>query len=115
VQGMMVAKVEGEYGNGSGKRVELDVVDTGGMAGLMGLAGWMGIQGEHEDDNRMERTLRQGNRTVHEEVSKKGGANTYAVVLNDRFVVSAKGNGVDIDTLKTSVASLDLAKLESIK
>jgi hypothetical protein len=113
--GFMIAKAEGVYGDASGKQVDLEVVDTGGMAGLMGLAGWAGIQGERETDDRMERTRREGNRMVHEEVSKRGGRNTYALVLADRFVVSAKGSGVDINTLKSGVASLDLAKLEGMK
>jgi hypothetical protein len=113
--GFMVAKAEGIYGDTSGKQVELEVVDTGGMAGLMGLAGWVGIMGERETDDRLERTRREGTRVVHEEVSKRGGRNNFTLVLNDRFVVSAKGNGVDINTLKSGVASLDLAKLEAIK
>ena len=113
--GFMVAKAEGIYGDAAGKKVDLEVVDTGGMAGLMGLAGWIGITGERETDDRMERTRREGNRVVHEEVSKRGGRNKYALVLADRFVVSASGTGVDINTLKSGVAALDLAKLEATK
>jgi hypothetical protein len=36
-------------------------------------------------------------------------------VVADRFVVSAKGQGVDLAALKTAVAGLDLAKLEGMK
>jgi hypothetical protein len=115
VSGFMTAKAEGIYGDDSGKRVELEVVDTGGMAGLMGLAAWVGIQGERENSERIERTRREGNRVVHEEVSKRGGTNKFALVLADRFIVSAEGNGVDINTLKSGVASLDIAKLEALK
>ncbi len=115
VPGLMVAKAQASYGDTSGKNVDLEVVDTGGAAGLMGLAGWMNIQGEHEDANRREVTRRDGGRLVHEEVSKTGGSNKFTVVLADRFVVSASGHGVDIDTLKSGVASLDLGKIESLK
>jgi hypothetical protein len=52
---------------------------------------------------------------VHEEVSKRGGDNEFTVVLGDRFVVSARGQGVPIDALKSAVGSLDLGKLESMK
>jgi hypothetical protein len=114
VAGMMVAKAEGVYSDGGGKRVNLEVVDTGGMAGLMGMATWLGVQGEREDSNRRESTRREGSRTIHEEVNKHGGSNKFTVVLNDRFVVSAAGSA-DIDTLKSGVASLELGKLESIK
>jgi hypothetical protein len=91
--GFMVAKAEGSYGDASGKHVDLEVVDTGGMAGLMGLASWAGVQGERETDDRMERTRREGSRMVHEEVSKRGGTNKYALVLNDRFVGLREGHG----------------------
>jgi hypothetical protein len=36
-------------------------------------------------------------------------------VLGDRFVVSARGQGVSIDALRSAVGSLDLGKLESMK
>jgi hypothetical protein len=81
----------------------------------MALAGWASFQGEKESDGRVERTRREGNRMVHEEYSKRGGDSKYTVVLGDRFVVSARGQGVPIDALKSSVGSLDLAKLESMK
>ena len=117
VAGLMAAKVEGEYSDGTAKRVELEVVDTGGAAGLMGLAAWAGAmsQSESENDARIERMRREGNRTVREEISKRGGTNTYSVILADRFMVSAEGTGVDISTLKSAVGSLDLAKIESLK
>jgi hypothetical protein len=114
VAGLMVAKAEATYGSG-GKNVELEVVDTGGAAGLMGLATWMGVQGEREDSNRRESTRKEGNRLVHEAVDKKGGPNKYTVVVGERFVVSAEGNGVDIGTLKSGVNSVNLAALESLK
>lgn len=115
VQGMMAAKIEAEYADQGGKRVNLEVTDTGGAAGLMGLASFMGVQGERENDERIERTRKEGKRLVHEEVSKKGGQNQYTVVLADRYVVNAEGEGVDINTLKSAVNSLDLGKLESLK
>ena len=52
---------------------------------------------------------------MHERMSKTGGTNEFGVVLGDRFMVSAKGNGVNLDQLRAAVSSLDLAKLESMK
>jgi Yip1-like protein len=114
VAGLMTAKAEGIYNDGAGKNVDLEVIDTGGASGLMGLASWMNVQAEREDSNRKESTRKEGNRLVHEEVNKQGGSNKYSVVLNERFVVTARGNA-PIDALKSGVASLDLGKLESLK
>jgi hypothetical protein len=113
--GLQSSKAEGRYDDGAGKSVELEVTDTGGAGGLMALAGWASFQGERERDGRVERTRREGNRTVHEEFSKGGGDSEYTVVLGERFVVSARGQGVSIDSLKSAVGSLDLGKLESMK
>jgi hypothetical protein len=113
--GLVMAKAEGTYGDGAGKRVHLEITDTGGVTGLMGLASWMGVQGEKEDSNRRESTRKEGGRLVHEEVSKRGGSNKYVVVAGDRFIVSARGTGVDIDTLRSAVGSIDIGKLESLK
>jgi hypothetical protein len=74
----------------------------------------MGIQGEREDSSRREVTRKEGDRLVHEQVSKTGGNNEFTVVLANRYIVSTKGNA-DIGALKTAVASLDLGKLESLK
>jgi hypothetical protein len=114
VTGFMMAKVEGTYGDSAGKSARVEVSDTGGAAGLMGLAAWMNIQGEREDANHREVTKKEGGRFVHEEISKTGGTNKYTVIVADRYVVNAQGS-VDIGTLKSGVASIDLAKLESMK
>lgn len=113
--GLMVSKAEAKYGDGAGKTVTLEISDTGGVSGIMALAGWAGVEGESDDDNGSERTQKVDGRLTHEKVSKTGGTNEFAVVLGDRFVVSAKGQGVDIATLKAGVSSLDLGKLESMK
>ena len=47
--------------------------------------------------------------------TKNGGTNEFGVVLGDRFMVSAKGNGVNLDQLRSAVSGLDLGKLESMK
>jgi hypothetical protein len=112
--GLMVSKAEASYGEGS-RTANLEVVDTGGASGLMGLASWMNIQGEKEDDRGSERTTKVGNRLIHERISKTGGENEFAIVLGERFLVNAKGRGVEFDELKAAVSSLDLASLEGMK
>jgi hypothetical protein len=114
VAGLMTAKAAAMYGDATGKSVGLEVVDTGGAAGLVGLASWLGIQGEKENADRRESTRKEGNRLVHEEVDKRGGLNKYTVVVADRFVVTAEGTA-DINSLKSGVNSLDLGKLETLK
>ena len=112
--GLMVSKAEARYADGANRSVELEISDSGGASGWMALAGWAGVQGEKEDQYGSEKTMKVNGRLVHER-SGKDGRSEYDVVLGERFIVSAKGSGVDLNTLKSAVASLDLGKLESMK
>jgi hypothetical protein len=115
VAGFMVSKAEASYGDHAQKNITLEISDAGGATGLLGLAGWASVQGEREDENGFERTGKQDGRLVHEKGSKHGGNNEFTIVLGDRFVVSAKGRGIDLGDIKTAVSGLDLAKLEAMK
>jgi hypothetical protein len=112
--GIMVSKAEATYGDDAGKNVTLEVTDTGGVSGMLGLASWMGVEGEKDSDSGSERTQKVNGRLIHEKVSKTGGNNEFGLVLGDRFVVSAKGN-LELDALKAAVSGIDLGKLESMK
>ena len=116
IAGFMVSKAEATYSDGSGKNVSLAISDTGGASGLVALAGWASLQGEQENDDHYERVTKVDGRLVHEQGSKRaGGRNEFGVVLGERFVVSASGEGVELNELKSAVSNLDLAKLESMK
>ena len=114
VLGVMISKAEAEYSDGAGKSIRLEITDTGGASGLMGLASWASVQGEKEDQYGSEKTQKINGRLVHE-TSRKSGGGEYSVVIAERFMVEAKSSNVDLNTLKTAVASIDLAKLEAMK
>jgi hypothetical protein len=113
--GIMVSKAEATYEDGAGKRVTLEISDTGGVSGLMAFASWTGVEGEKEDENGSEKTGRVNGRLVHERISKTGGTNEFGIVVGDRFVISTTGRGVSTENLKSAVSGLDLSKLESMK
>jgi hypothetical protein len=112
---LMVSKASATYGDGGPRYAKVEVSDTGGVSGLVGLAGWIGGQGEEDNDDRTERTQKIDGRLVHERLSKKGGTNEYAIVLGDRFIVSAEGRGIRLPELEKAVSDLDLARLEAMK
>jgi hypothetical protein len=115
VAGFAVSKAEGHYSDHGQQHATLEVTDTGGASGLMGMAGWMNLQGEREDDYSVEKTERVDGRLVHQKSSKRpGGTNEFTVVLGDRFIVNAHGS-VGLPELKAAVAGLDLGKLEALK
>jgi Yip1 domain len=115
IAGLMVSKAEATYSDTAGRSVRLEISDSGGASGLVGLAGWASVQGEKEDDNSAERTAKVDGRLVHEKMAKHGGDNEFSIVLGDRFIVSASSRGVPFNDLKAAVSGLKLAALESLK
>jgi hypothetical protein len=116
IAGVVASKARATYGDGANKHATLEVLDSGGASGLMALAGWATLQGESDNDSSSERTHKVDGRVVHEKVSKRaGGTNEFAILLGDRFVVTATGEGVDLSELKAALSRIDLARLESMK
>ena len=111
---IMVSKAEATYGDGAGKEVRLEITDTGGMSGMVGLVSWMGMTEEKDNEYSSERTRKVNGRFVHEKISKRGGDNEFGIVLGERFIVGATGN-VPPDQLRAALETIDLARLESMK
>ncbi len=99
---------------GDDKSLRLEITDTGGLAGLVALAGWMNVVGEKETPTSTEKVFKQGKRTIRER-SEKDGDSEYTVVLENGVIVEARGDKLDLAAVKKTVESLDLGKLESMK
>ena len=112
--GLMVSKAEARYSNGSSKTASLEITDSGGASGLMGLASWAAVQSSKEDENGSEKTTRVNGRMVHEKRSRSGD-NEYSVLLGERFMVTATSRNLTADDLRAAVSALALGKLESMK
>ena len=113
--GIVLTKAEATYGDGAGHTAKLEITDSGGATGLLGLASWANLQGTRENDQYSERTERVGGRMVHQRMSKTGGTHEYNVIVGDRFIVTAEGDGIEFSALRNAVSALDLGKLEAMK
>lgn len=111
--GMQISQADATYANDDGRSVRLQITDTGSAKGLLGLASWAGVEGEHQTSNGYEKTYRQDGRLVHEKWNGSDGE--FAVVLGDRFTVEVDGTASSIDDLKTALAQVNLGGLEALK
>jgi hypothetical protein len=110
---LMVSKAEANYSDGS-RTVTVEISDSGGASGLMGLASWATMQTTKEDENGSERVSKVNGRMVHEKTSKNG-SDEFEIVVGDRFLVGAHSSQVKLDDLRKVVGALDLKKIESMK
>jgi hypothetical protein len=112
--GISASTAKASYGAGD-RRVELSIIDSGGLAGLAALAGWANMTMDKESDGKVEKVYKDGARTVHEEYRKDGSQGEMTVILANGVIVSAEGSQVDMATLKNTIAGVDLARIEATK
>jgi hypothetical protein len=93
--------------------MSVELLDVGGLAGLMSVAGWAGALGERETQDERERVYKEGARIVFERERKGGDRSEYRVVLGNGVIVTAEGRGVELGALKRAVGRLDLKALEA--
>ena len=110
--GLNVSSAKARY-VADAKRVQLSITDTGGLAAM--AAAWANVTGEREDERSVEKTYKQGSRTVHEEYRRDGSQGQYTVLLANGVVVEAQGEQVQVGELKAAAEALDLSRIEALK
>ncbi|EIL97651.1 hypothetical protein RHOFW104T7_11080 [Rhodanobacter thiooxydans] len=113
--GMRISQASADYAADNGQHITLEVSDTGGAKGFMSLASAMAPEEEKQTEHGYEKTYSANGNLVHEEWDTQSKYGEYSVVVGKRFTVKANGNVDGIEQLKQAVASVDLAKLESLK
>jgi hypothetical protein len=114
--GLQITNASATYSHeGTGRTIDLEIVDTGSAKGLLALAGFSGMEGEHESNGTTEKVYRKGGRLVREYWDRDGSTGEYSVVVGDRFTVKVAGEADDIGDLKDALDDVDLRKLEALK
>ena len=114
--GFTVSTATGKYGNDDGSEtIELTLVDGGGSAMMIGLAAWSMIEVDKETENGYEKTTKMGDNKAYEKYDNNSKDGEIAVLINKRFIVTAKGHGVSMDKIKDAIEDVDLDKLADLK
>ncbi|HVO87355.1 MAG TPA: Yip1 family protein, partial [Casimicrobiaceae bacterium] len=113
--GIKATTARGRYSDGARGQVTLEIADLGTLAGLAGLASRFDPALEKETDDGYERTRKVEGNLVHEQYNRRSRSGEMTVVLADRFLVTAHGDGVDADTIATTLKAVDYRKLAVLK
>jgi hypothetical protein len=115
--GMQISTARGEYSNNQGSNVTVTLTDIGSMSGLAGMAtyAWAMTDIDRETETSYEKTTRFDGHKAIEKYDRSTKHGEISVMVGDRFVAEARGNEVDIDTLKGALKAVNLGKLASLK
>jgi hypothetical protein len=115
--GFTISTARAEYrGDGDGT-VDIEIIDTGGIAGVgtMAMAAWTMAEIDKETAHGYEKTTKIEGYKAFEKYDTEGKYGEVNLLVGDRYVVNVKGDNVSIDQIKDVVKDIDLGKLEDLK
>lgn len=115
-EGTNIARAEAVFGDKDRYRqITLSITDTAGSRGVAMLAAWTAMEQEVETESGYEKIVKVGDRVVHEEYDRSAKQGSYQVLITRRFVIEARGYGIEVDVLRQAVASIGPDRLEAMK
>ncbi len=112
--GISTSVVKAGYVAGD-QRAQLTITDVGGLGGLANVANWANVTTDKETPDAIEKTYKDGGRTIHEEYRKDGSHGEYTVILKNGVIVETAGDHVDGATLKSLASAVNLDAIEAMK
>lgn len=95
-------------------RITVSLVDMGAVGALAALGSALGANATEETETSYAKMGQVDGRMAMEKFNRETMDGTYGVIVNDRVLVEAQGNGVGIDALKSAVQVIDLGRVEAL-
>jgi hypothetical protein len=111
--GMSGSSAEGVYAKGDAQ-LRLSVADLGAAGALAGMASAFNVKSSTESDGKYEKIGKVDGRMTQESYDRATRHGEYSVLVGDRFMVNAQGDGVTMDELKAAVGAVGVARLEGL-
>jgi hypothetical protein len=115
MMGIQVSTAEADYQNGASGRVHVKISDLGTLTSLSAMAAALEPKVDKETDTGYEKMTQSGGRQIHESYDRGSQRGEFKVLLDGRFEVTVSGSGVNMETIKSALATLDLNGLEAMK
>lgn len=115
--GFTVSRAEARYTGDDNATVKLEILDTGGIAGVasMALAAWTMAEIDKETESGYEKTTKYDGHKAFEKYDSQNKNGELNVLVSDRYVVNIHGDNITIDQLKDVLKDFDLNKLSELK
>jgi hypothetical protein len=113
VGGIEGSSATATYAKGD-SNMTLTVTDLGAMGALAALGGAFNVESTSEENGRYEKVGKVNGRMTMEEYDNSSRHGSYGVMVGERFMVQAEGDGVTMDELKSAVAAINPGRLEKL-
>ncbi len=113
--GFKMSKAEAQYHDDSNRNITLELTDIGGNKMFGAMFAWAMIESDKETDGSYEKMGKVDGRPTHEKFQKDGSSGEYGVLVAGRFMIEARGNNVDMASLKAAANSIGFNNLEAMK
>lgn len=113
VGGIQGSGAEGVYTKGD-SRLTVQVMDMGAAGALAGMAGAFNVNSSKETASGYEKVGKVGGRLTQESYDRSSKRGEYSVLVADRFMIQAEGDGATMDDLKAAVGAVGIPRLESL-
>lgn len=113
VGGIQGSGVKARYERGD-SHMRLEVTDLGAAGAFAGMASAFDVKSSKETASGYERVGKVDGRFTEESYDRDSRHGEYKVLVGDRFMVEATGDGVSIDELKAAVGAVGLPRLEAL-
>lgn len=111
--GIQGSGVEGTYTRGDAT-LRLEVTDVGAAGALAGMAAAFDVKSSKETSTGYEKIGKVDGRMTQERYDRQSRHGEYSVLVADRFMIQATGEGVTIDELKAAVNAVGIPRLEGL-
>lgn len=115
--GFTVSTAEGKYKGSDNASIDIDIIDTGGIAGVstMTLAAWSMAEIDKETTTGYEKTTKIEGFKAFEKYDNEQKSGELNVLVAERYLINVEGNNVSIEQLKDCLKDIDLDKLSDLK
>lgn len=111
--GIEGSEAEGRYAKGEAS-LRLQVTDLGAAGALAGMASAFNVKSSKETATGYEKVGMVGGRMTQENYDRQARSGEYSVLVGERFMVQASGDGVSMEDLKAAVGAVDQGRLEGL-
>lgn len=115
--GFTVSTAQAKYKGSADESLDIEIVDTGGIAGVstMALAAWSIAEIDKETTHGYEKTTTLDGHKAFEKYDNESKSGEINVLVADRYVVNVEGDHVTVDQIKEALKGIDLGKLGDLK